>query len=405
MFPQRIFKGDTEQPTEIEKMLPECRQIIDRCLTRRIGIPAHIISTIYKASSEKPKGKFSESSESKIFECYVLLKTRYDPIALMMKWVWTIFIFAFGITILTHSAYFLLQYAYKGYADSSNAHKNGNSSQEKLTNGMESANSRKDGIMPSSGMMGGLIAADANNNGKAGAECNVEDPSSYKSSTFMGIIIENVLYQFIIGGASPPKLEGLPAQNIASEAGQNKGIENSSPEEICGRSRSFLYFSSVKITILEMRLSFIASFLLPCLYGFLGACTYALRRTSYQVELSAEHSGGQGLGDSILRSKLRLFTGPLSGFTIGWFMPSPTQYSLSPLALAFIGGYGSELLFVVLDDFVSKLSGKSTPISSIKGTNSRPNPANNRNRTKLNKSKTAPNGHEQQHGDGGSIHE
>jgi hypothetical protein len=57
-----------------------------------------------------------------------------------------------------------------------------------------------------------------------------------------------------------------------------------------------------------------------------------------------------------VRYALRLNIGLLSGLAVGWFIKSgagdSTLLSLSPLALAFIAGYGSELFFVALDRLV-----------------------------------------------------
>jgi hypothetical protein len=86
------------------------------------------------------------------------------------------------------------------------------------------------------------------------------------------------------------------------------------------------------------------------LYGLLGACAFVLRKLSDEIDkLTYAH-------DARVRYALRLNIGLLSGLAVGWFVKpgagEPSIASLSPLALAFIAGYGSELFFVALDRLV-----------------------------------------------------
>lgn len=101
---------------------------------------------------------------------------------------------------------------------------------------------------------------------------------------------------------------------------------------------------------LEMLLVFLSGYLLPMMYGLLGACAFVLRKLSDQIDkLTYAH-------DARVRYSLRLNVGMLAGLAVGWFVkPGPgdaTLTSLSPLALAFIAGYGSDLFFVALDRIV-----------------------------------------------------
>jgi hypothetical protein len=112
---------------------------------------------------------------------------------------------------------------------------------------------------------------------------------------------------------------------------------------------------------LEMLLVFLSSFLLPLAYGLLGACAYVLRKLSDEIEkLTYAH-------DARVRYSLRLNIGMLSGLAVGWFIKpgagDAALVSLSPLALAFVAGYGSELFFVALDKLVQAF----TPSSSAGG--------------------------------------
>ena len=101
---------------------------------------------------------------------------------------------------------------------------------------------------------------------------------------------------------------------------------------------------------LNLLLVFLSSYLLPMLYGLLGACAFVLRKLSDEIDkLTYAH-------DAQVRYSLRLNIGILSGLVVGWFIkPTPGDTalaSLSPLALAFIAGYGSDLFFAALDRIV-----------------------------------------------------
>jgi hypothetical protein len=103
--------------------------------------------------------------------------------------------------------------------------------------------------------------------------------------------------------------------------------------------------------ILEMLLAFFSEYLLPMLYGLTGSCAFVLRKLSDEIDkLTYAH-------DAKVRHTLRLNIGLLAGLAVGWFLkPSasdPSLTSLSPLALAFIAGYGSDMFFVFLDKAVN----------------------------------------------------
>ncbi|CAK8720823.1 hypothetical protein GMJAKD_10115 [Candidatus Electrothrix aarhusensis] len=104
----------------------------------------------------------------------------------------------------------------------------------------------------------------------------------------------------------------------------------------------------------------IQQYILPLLYGWIGALAYVLRSINKEIKAitytrqSKEHYG--------LRTQL----GALSGLAVGWFFSgSPENYAtqpsfsfgnLSPLALSFLAGYSVELLFSAMDKIVSSFS-------------------------------------------------
>ncbi len=96
-------------------------------------------------------------------------------------------------------------------------------------------------------------------------------------------------------------------------------------------------------------------YVLPLLYGLLGACTYVLRMLSDEIRNLTYTL------KSHIRYKVRLVLGTLSGLAITWFFqPSAEVFkSLSPLAIAFLAGYSVEILFAAMDRFVGAFSTKS----------------------------------------------
>jgi len=102
---------------------------------------------------------------------------------------------------------------------------------------------------------------------------------------------------------------------------------------------------------LEMLLLFFSGYLLPMLYGLIGACAFVLRKLSDEIDkMTYAH-------DARVRYTLRLNIGVLTGLAVGWFLKpgagDPFLTSLSPLALAFVAGYGSDLFFLCLDKIVN----------------------------------------------------
>jgi hypothetical protein len=126
--------------------------------------------------------------------------------------------------------------------------------------------------------------------------------------------------------------------------------------------------AAVKVQ-LELILAFLATYLLPMLYGLLGACAFVLRKLSDEIDkLTYAH-------DARVRYALRLNIGLLSGLAVGWFIKpgaaDTTLLSLSPLALAFIAGYASELFFVALDRLVQAFApSQGAAVSSVRETTS-----------------------------------
>ena len=99
----------------------------------------------------------------------------------------------------------------------------------------------------------------------------------------------------------------------------------------------------------QFALVILQSYLLPLLYGILGARTFVLRSLSKEIE--EETFSGEKRTQHVLRASL----GALAGILVGWFsflIPNETTTfigSISPLAIAFLVGYNIELFFAMMD--------------------------------------------------------
>lgn len=105
-------------------------------------------------------------------------------------------------------------------------------------------------------------------------------------------------------------------------------------------------------------------YILPLLYGWLGAMAFVIRTLSREARERTYRT------ENDLAYRLRIYLGVLSGLAIGWFFkPSETNgaeiSSLPPFALAFIAGYSVDLLFTLMDKLLTAFSSQSpTPVKS-----------------------------------------
>lgn len=95
----------------------------------------------------------------------------------------------------------------------------------------------------------------------------------------------------------------------------------------------------------------IERYLLPLLYGWLGACLYVLRKLAQEIK-DLSYTAEQ---DMLYR--LRVYMGTLAGLIVVWFMPvaqsDPNIKSLSVFAVALLVGYSIDLLFALLDRIIN----------------------------------------------------
>ena len=129
------------------------------------------------------------------------------------------------------------------------------------------------------------------------------------------------------------------------------------------------YYKAFDVSYVDLRnlekaayiLQIISRFLLPVIYGFMGATVFLVRKIyhEYNRETLSE--------SSTVDFRLRFFLGGVAGLAVAWFLapanepiaaalPTSTIANLSPLVMSFIAGYAVELLFSVLDRVVSSLT-------------------------------------------------
>jgi hypothetical protein len=102
-------------------------------------------------------------------------------------------------------------------------------------------------------------------------------------------------------------------------------------------------------------LAVLNQYLLPLLYGLIGSLAYILRTLSREIHNVTFTRGSE------IRYALRWPLGMLGGVTVGLFF-DPADFqgfaAITPLGLAFLAGYGVELLFTGLDRMVSAFTGE-----------------------------------------------
>lgn len=107
-------------------------------------------------------------------------------------------------------------------------------------------------------------------------------------------------------------------------------------------------------------LKVVQMYVLPILYGFLGACAYVLRMLSLEIQQMTFST------DDNTSYNLRIQLGALSGLVIHWFIIPTGQNEIDMIltnsnffifALSFLGGYSIELVFAAMDRFIIAFSG------------------------------------------------
>ncbi len=164
----------------------------------------------------------------------------------------------------------------------------------------------------------------------------------------------NVLKRLLIpNSVSPPQLP----TSVAKTSGDQSPPDDNSVRE----SDYFLWVftprNAEEIQTSQIILTALLKYILPILYGALGASAYIVRVSADEIKSYTFSTG------SIVRYELRFYLGAVTGLSIAWFTSDPKSaetagvlQSLSPLALAFLAGYSVDLLFSFLDRLASAFS-------------------------------------------------
>jgi hypothetical protein len=147
------------------------------------------------------------------------------------------------------------------------------------------------------------------------------------------------------------------------EAGLSRRIQ--AGYETLERILPFVNWNELRNVITPVA-TIMALLVLPVLYGALGTCAYVLR-TVY-AEMVERSFDGRRTGEFMVR----IFLGMLSGVSLQWLLVREGQAipgGVTPAVLAFLGGYGVELLFAAIDRVLS------TVITALRGERRQPSPA------------------------------
>ena len=115
--------------------------------------------------------------------------------------------------------------------------------------------------------------------------------------------------------------------------------------------------SDVRVTLVKVQeratlaVGILVSFILPILFGAIGAVAYVIRTISDQIKTTTFSQS------SPIRHIMRVALGALAGVVVGLFggiASQLNQISLPPLAVAFLAGYGVEAVFSIFDGLVDK---------------------------------------------------
>ena len=102
----------------------------------------------------------------------------------------------------------------------------------------------------------------------------------------------------------------------------------------------------------DFMLEALQNYILPLMYGLLGAFIYVLRDLLKTIK-NLTYSF-----DNEIRYRLRLTLGALGGMIIGWFLKAEDaagMASMSPMAMAFLMGYNVDVLFTLMDKLIDNI--------------------------------------------------
>ena len=152
-------------------------------------------------------------------------------------------------------------------------------------------------------------------------------------------------------------------QKLKPEGTTAAPVPASSREELLNKfyPETMTRYYAVRTTAISIqeeagqRVSVVLSFALPLIFGLIGAIAYVIRDISNQISNSTFSR------TSPLRHVMRTTLGAIAGITVGFFTHLPDQLALTPLALAFLAGYGVESIFSMFDGIIAKFKHPGMP--------------------------------------------
>jgi hypothetical protein len=142
----------------------------------------------------------------------------------------------------------------------------------------------------------------------------------------------------------------LEKKVVARESNNNETeIDKQALEQDLYKAR-LVYFSHLLSA--EAMLQVLHNYVLPLLYGLLGAFIFVLR------SLLSEIKSVTYTYDSEIRYRLRLTLGALGGMIVGWFLKpdeGDVTASVSSMSLAFLMGYNVDVLFSLMDKIIDNI--------------------------------------------------
>ncbi len=159
-----------------------------------------------------------------------------------------------------------------------------------------------------------------------------------------------------------PDFNLVPATKDEAKAQENSPASKAADSRDIFDPTPFQTQSATVCAVGRQVIDIMQKWLLPLLYGALGALVFVVRTLSNQARDRLFRK------EAVVSLNLRVYLGIISGLAIGWFWgqgPSTpgtagpmSLTTLSPFALAFIAGYGVEIFFALLDKLIAAFTNK-----------------------------------------------
>jgi hypothetical protein len=282
-------------PDDIHTQIADARRLLYEANRKGIRVPSEVISVVFAASEEQ--AHLDPALKTRFWNAYSVLQNVTEPSDRARR-LYRIVFYITLVLLLVTQCYFMI----------------GVGTRDQIQRLREEAYS----------LTGQLAAAE----GRAPVSAELQGQAAQRTNTDVlrdriKLIGQDILAYHVLAAWLMPKVGGTADPFIDQ---------------------------SLRLATLALVLNFLGAYVLPALYGLLGACAFVLRQLSDEIgKLRFAH-------DRQVQYTLRLNIGLLGGLAVGWFVNPGESGSaianLSPLALAFVAGYGSDLLFALLDRIV-----------------------------------------------------